>query len=70
MQKKVVVPQKVLERAGITDEVRFVVRTKMVILIPKSFTEMTKGLVKPPISIEYLHRKYEDYLLESGLGKA
>ncbi len=68
--KSVVVPQKVLERAGITDEVKFVVRNRMVILIPKSFTQLTKGLVKPFISIEELHEEYDSYLLERGLGVA
>ncbi len=70
IQKSVLVPQKVLERAGITDEVKFVVRKRMVILIPKSFTQLTKGMVKPFISIEELHKEYEDYLLERGLGVA
>ncbi len=70
IQKSVLVPQKVLERAGITDEVKFVVRNRMVILIPKSFTQLTKGIVKPFISVEELQKEYEDYLLERGLGVA
>jgi len=66
--KGLIIPKKVLKSAGIGNEVRFIVRSKMVIVIPKSFTQLTKGIVKPVVSIEQLHKEYEEYLLERALG--
>jgi len=39
----------------------------MIILIPKSFTQLTRGLVKPIISVDELHKEYEEHLLERTL---
>ncbi len=64
-----VIPKKVLKSAGIEDDVRFIIKSKMIILIPKSFTQLTKGLVKPIISVDELHKEYEEYLLERAIGE-
>lgn len=64
------IPNNVLKLAGISENVKFIVRSRMLILIPKSFTELTKGLVKPRISIDEISKEYEEYLFKRGLGRA